>query len=410
MMTTKRTAIRRRLAIGRTAHGPPWGGRKVGHGSIVAPLSATVAASLAIGARGGAGARRARAARGREAASRATDALRCWRTSAWAKACSAWRWGSWTWRSRRWRARAGRPARSGGCTRRARRSSACARCWRCCATSWASRRTRARARWCATTGRRLARARDAEVLLATLDGLVERQAKAAGRAPRRAAPARAPGAGARRGGRAGAGRQRDARGRAGRAARAARARRRLAAGRAGRHRSDRTGAGAPVFARAKTHATRSERARCARAQAARMAQTGQGSALCGGNARPRRRRLAAPAQARGWQVQAPPRGRREGGVPRRAGQARATSSANCSARSTTWRCSRSACARRPRPARASGAPGKRSCQALLKAIARRRRRLRKRALRDGKRLYARKRKSFVRRVRAATALAAVSRR
>jgi CHAD domain-containing protein len=61
-------------------------------------------------------------------------------------------------------------------------------------------------------------------------------------------------------------------------------------------------------------------------------------------------------------------------------------------------------------ARASGALGPGARKALLKAIARRRGRLRKQALRDGKRLYKRKPKQFIRRVRAATALAALSRR
>jgi CHAD domain-containing protein len=49
MMTTDRTAIRRRLAVRRTAHRPPWGGRKAGHGSIVAPLTAAVVATVAVG-------------------------------------------------------------------------------------------------------------------------------------------------------------------------------------------------------------------------------------------------------------------------------------------------------------------------------------------------------------------------
>lgn len=49
MMTTERTAIRRRLAIGRRAHRPPRGVWKAGHGSIVAPLAATVAATVALG-------------------------------------------------------------------------------------------------------------------------------------------------------------------------------------------------------------------------------------------------------------------------------------------------------------------------------------------------------------------------
>jgi CHAD domain-containing protein len=48
-MTTNRTAIRRRLAIRGRAHRPPWGARKAGHGSIVAPLGATFAATVALG-------------------------------------------------------------------------------------------------------------------------------------------------------------------------------------------------------------------------------------------------------------------------------------------------------------------------------------------------------------------------
>ena len=56
MMTTDRTAIRRRLAVRRTAHRPPWVGRQSGHRSIVAPerrtwvaWSATLAATVAVG-------------------------------------------------------------------------------------------------------------------------------------------------------------------------------------------------------------------------------------------------------------------------------------------------------------------------------------------------------------------------
>jgi len=48
-MTTDWTAIRRRLTVRRTANRPPWRGRQVGHGSILAPLAATLAASVAIG-------------------------------------------------------------------------------------------------------------------------------------------------------------------------------------------------------------------------------------------------------------------------------------------------------------------------------------------------------------------------
>jgi CHAD domain-containing protein len=46
-MTTYRTAIRRGLAVRRAANRPPRRGRKVEHGSIVAPLAATFAATLA---------------------------------------------------------------------------------------------------------------------------------------------------------------------------------------------------------------------------------------------------------------------------------------------------------------------------------------------------------------------------
>lgn len=49
MMTTQRTSIRRRLAIRRTAHRPPSGWRQGGHSSIVAPIAATLAATLAVG-------------------------------------------------------------------------------------------------------------------------------------------------------------------------------------------------------------------------------------------------------------------------------------------------------------------------------------------------------------------------
>ncbi len=72
MMTTEWTAIRRRLAVRRTAHRPPWSGRKSsGHGSIVAPLAATLAATVAVGvgvalARGERDRRLARKARLRE--------------------------------------------------------------------------------------------------------------------------------------------------------------------------------------------------------------------------------------------------------------------------------------------------------------------------------------------------------
>jgi CHAD domain-containing protein len=66
--------------------------------------------------------------------------------------------------------------------------------------------------------------------------------------------------------------------------------------------------------------------------------------------------------------------------------------------------------REAKATRASGALGAGSRKALLRLIDRRRRRLRKRALRDGRRLYGRTPAKFVRRVRAAAALGALSRR
>jgi hypothetical protein len=64
-MTTYRTAIRRGLAIRRPSYRPPTRGRKAQHGSIVAPLAATVAATLAAGAILRAGTAIARAERDR---------------------------------------------------------------------------------------------------------------------------------------------------------------------------------------------------------------------------------------------------------------------------------------------------------------------------------------------------------
>ncbi len=43
------TAVRRRLAVRRATHRPPLGGRQLGHSSIVAPLAATLVASVAVG-------------------------------------------------------------------------------------------------------------------------------------------------------------------------------------------------------------------------------------------------------------------------------------------------------------------------------------------------------------------------
>jgi CHAD domain-containing protein len=48
-MTTDRTAIRRWLAVGGSTHRPPWRARKARHRPIVAPLAITLAATAAIG-------------------------------------------------------------------------------------------------------------------------------------------------------------------------------------------------------------------------------------------------------------------------------------------------------------------------------------------------------------------------
>jgi CHAD domain-containing protein len=69
-MTTDRTAIRRRLAVRRTAHGPPWGRRKAGHRPIVAPLAGSFAASFAATLAVGVGVAIARAERERRAGRR----------------------------------------------------------------------------------------------------------------------------------------------------------------------------------------------------------------------------------------------------------------------------------------------------------------------------------------------------
>jgi hypothetical protein len=72
-MTTYRTAIRRRLAVRRAADRPPASGRKTGHGSIVAPLTATIAATLAASVVVGVKAALAKAERERRRAQRARE-------------------------------------------------------------------------------------------------------------------------------------------------------------------------------------------------------------------------------------------------------------------------------------------------------------------------------------------------
>jgi CHAD domain-containing protein len=68
MMTTERTAIGRRLAVRRRAHRPPWRGRQAGHRSIVAPFATTVAVTVAATVFVGVGAALAKAERERRCA------------------------------------------------------------------------------------------------------------------------------------------------------------------------------------------------------------------------------------------------------------------------------------------------------------------------------------------------------
>ena len=68
MLTAKRTPIRRRLAVRRAANGPPWRARKAGHAHIVASLLAGVAVTAATSAAVRAGVAAAVAERERRAA------------------------------------------------------------------------------------------------------------------------------------------------------------------------------------------------------------------------------------------------------------------------------------------------------------------------------------------------------
>jgi CHAD domain-containing protein len=67
-MTTEWTAIRRGLAVRREAHRPPWRGRQAGHRSIVAPFAATIAVTVAATVFVGVGAALAKAERERRCA------------------------------------------------------------------------------------------------------------------------------------------------------------------------------------------------------------------------------------------------------------------------------------------------------------------------------------------------------
>jgi hypothetical protein len=411
MMTTKRTAIRRRLAIRRTAHRPPWSGRKLGHGSIVAPLTATLAATLALGV----GVALARAERERRAS------------------------GQWRTHSRRFGLLADERVGEGlrrmalgqldgameaieghdgalspqKCVHEARKAlkrlRALLRLVRDELGDNAYARESAIVR---ETGRRLARARDAEVLLSTMDDLVKRHPKKLRR---------------RRG--------------------VQRLRARL--------QIERDGAAELALneSAARAGALKDLGALRARVGAWELADAGGIEAIepalqrLYGTGRRRMRRAERAGGARGrrlheWRKRVKDlrytaemlqRSDQEGAkrprdrVGAEAGK-RARKRANANSEFIGELAKRAdelgellgeehdlaVLAERVRSeakaTHASGAPGPGTRRALLGLIAKRRRRLRKRALRDGRRLYARKPKRFVRRMRAAATLGSLSRR
>ncbi len=411
MMTAQRTAIRRRLSIRRTAHRPPLRGRKLGHGSIVAPLTATLAATVALGV----GVAVARAGRER----RAAGALRA--------------------RSRRFALLSGErvgeglrrialgqldeaieaiEGRGGGHSAQRRvhearkalkRLRALLRLVRDELGEQGYERESAVVR---EAGKRLAQARDAQVLLDTLDGLIERRPKKLGR---------------RRG--------------------VQRLRTRLAI--------ECDGAADLALAECVRHGAALEELRAMRGRvgAWQLADAGGIEAIepalqrLYGQGRRRMRRARRAERARGrklheWRKrvkdlryaaemlqrrdeQTGERLRDRAGA-KSAKQARKLAKANAAFIAQVAKRADdlgellgeehdlAVLAERVREeakaTRASGAPGPGTRRALRKAIARRRKRLRKRALRDGRRLYGEKPNGFVRRMRAASTLASLSRR
>ena len=287
-MTTQRTAIRRRLTIRRTAHRPPWGGRRFGHESIVAPLRATLAATAAVAA----AVALARAERERRAASvrRARD--RSFALLAGERMGEGLRRMALAQLDVAIEALEGRDARMSAEKRvhEARKALKRLRALLRLVRDELGERAYAReSELVRSTAKRLAQARDAEVLLSTLDDLIKRHAKKlAGRRGVQRLRARLQTE------RDGAAELvlADGTTRAGRARRPARiacARQRLGARRAWRNRSGGSCAAAPVRDRAPAHGPGGTGQARIGAQAARMAQTRQGPALRRGNAAARRR-------------------------------------------------------------------------------------------------------------------------
>jgi hypothetical protein len=410
MMTTQRTAIRRRLSIRRTAHRPPWSGRKPGHGFIVAPLRATLAATLAVGA----GMALARAERERRAAAERRARDRCFALLSGERVGEALRrmalaqldvaieslGGSDATLSAEKRVHEARKA--------LKRLRALLRLVRDELGERAYARESALVRRAA---KRLAQARDATVLLSTLDDLIKRH-------PKKLA------------GRRGVQRLR------------------------AQLQSERDGAAELALADSATRACVLEDLRALRVRVAgwQLADPGGIEAVEAalrrlyGTGRRRMHRAERAERAPGrklheWRKRvkdlryAAEMLQRSGDDAKRArkgaGAKRAKRPSKLPSPEATFisRVARRAddlgellgeehdlavLAERVRAEakapRASRAPGRRTRKTLLKLIARRRKRLRKRALRDGRRLFGRTPKSFVRRVRAAAALGSVSRR
>ncbi len=411
MMTTERTAIRRRLTIRRTAHRPPWSGRKAGHGSIVAPLAATLAATVAVGlgvafARTERERRVARERRSRERrfalleGERLIEGLRRMALGQLDEAIELLEG----------RGSASSPERAVHDTRKAlKRLRALVRLLEDELGEQTFERENALLR---DAGVRLSQARDAEVMLITLDGLLERHSK---RLTSRRGVQRL---------RARLQRERDG------AAELALADGATRAGvldelRAMRVRvsewdlADPGGIEAVEPALRRLYAKgRRRRQRAARAHGDRA----RGRRLHEWRKRVKDLRYAAEmldrADAKG----------RKGGKAGKKGKAGRRAPAGGEA-AYIRRVARRAddlgellgeehdlamLAARVRAeakaGRASGAAGPGTRRVLLKLIARRRKKLRKRALRDGERLYGRSPKKFVRRMRAAAALGSLSRR
>jgi CHAD domain-containing protein len=421
MMRTEWTAIRRRLSIRRTAHGPPWGGRKAGHGSIVAPLAATVAATVAVGV----GVALARAERERRARSGHRDRdgrfalLEGERLGAGLRRIALGQLdiaiemleGSDRELSPEQRVHEARKA--------LKRLRALLRLVQDELGDAAYEREHELLRRCGT---QLAKARDAEVLLATLDGLIERKPKQLGA-------------------RCGVQRLR------------------------ARLQSERDGAAAAALANSATHAgvlgdLRAMRVRVSTWELAdesgieaiepaltrlyskgrarmRRAKRARGDRARGRKLHEWRKRVKdlryaaevlerAEAEKRSGKRSAKKASKGERGTGKRGGRARKQARAGAAFLHDLAKraddlgellgeehdlavLAERVRAEAKRDDR-SGAPRSGARKALLKAIARRRKRLRKRALRDGKRLYARKPKQLLRRVRAAQADARLSRR